>query len=183
MYTFTDGIGAEEHIGFDVEGRPTLVTDKRGNVTRHWYDDFGRPVLSTSADTGIQVSRFDEADNLLERINGYGSILRYQHDAANRQTQRFDGVSTTTLTWDAENGKLIESSNANTTERFAYDQETRLIEHVRLIDGHSFRTAYQYDDLGRVTEKELPDGRRLYHWYHEDGVNRGSLRAITTPCR
>ena len=51
---------------------------------------------------------------------------------------------------------------------------------MRQIDGYQFRTAYRYDELGRLTDKDLPDGQRLSYWYHEEGVNRGSLRAITT---
>ena len=178
--TVTGGNGLTRRVELDAAGRFTSVSDQRGNVTRYWFDDFGRQVLQSSEDTGIQVSRFDAADNLLERQIGDGTTIRYQHDAANRQTERFDGVATTTLSWDAENGKLLEASNADTTERFTYDTELRLTEHVRQIDGYQFRTAYRYDELGRLTDKDLPDGQRLSYWYHEEGVNRGSLRAITT---
>ena len=174
-----DPDGASTRIGFDAVGRDVSLEDARGNETRYPTDDFGRVVLLDSPDGGRVRYRHDAADNRVEAIDASGRVTRFAYDAADRPISRTDVDGTTRWRWDETAGTLLEASNPVSTERFAHDAETRLISHVREIDGHRFETTYAYDARGRLSEKRLPDGRTLHHHYHEHGPNRGTLRAIT----
>ncbi|MFI0460315.1 MAG: RHS repeat domain-containing protein, partial [Candidatus Thiodiazotropha endolucinida] len=67
----------------------------------------------------------------------------------------------------------------NSHEGFAYDDQGRLIQHSRHIDGHRFITGYAYNAAGRLGQKTLPDGQILSYHYYKEGNQKGQLRAIT----
>lgn len=166
---------------YDAAGNEVAITDARTNRTEYLKDDFGRVVTLNSPDTGITRYRYDEVGNRIEKSNAGGATTTYTWDAANRMTgkQRPDGKYT--YTYSSVDGKLIESVAPETTERFNFDKEARLIRHEREIDTRFFVTEYDYDSASRLSVKTLPDGQVLRYHYRDDetGVKRGTLKAIT----
>ncbi len=177
-------------FGYDNKNRMTAVTDARDNKTLYWADDFGRRVANHSPDTGLTINRRDKAGNIVSVTDANQNTTTTTYDSANRPLLRSNRDGNTTFTWHPDNGKLAETTNQSTTERYEYNNEGRLTRHVREIDGHSFTTSYAYDARGRLSRKGLPDGSGLtYHYYtdHSTGnknntgqaSNAGRLRAIT----
>ncbi|MEW8179499.1 MAG: DUF2235 domain-containing protein, partial [Candidatus Thiodiazotropha endolucinida] len=76
-------------------------------------------------------------------------------------------------------GRLAQLTDGNSHEGFAYDDQGRLIQHSRHIDGHRFITGYAYNAAGRLGQKTLPDGQILSYHYYKEGNQKGQLRAIT----
>ena len=196
LMTLTEPDGATTAIELDANGRERALTDARENRTVTWRDDFGRVVLLDSPDTGTTVTEHDAAGNAVRRTHENGSVTTFAHDAAGRLVARDDvdghttwtygdggdgagGANTNGATAAGAHGRLIATSNATTTERFAYDVEGQLVRHARELGGHTFTTRYTRDGRGRLVDKHLPDGQTLRHHYHEAGPDRGRLRAIT----
>ena len=196
LMTLTEPDGATTAIELDANGRERALTDARENRTVTWRDDFGRVVLLDSPDTGTMLTEHDAAGNAVRRTHENGSVTTFAHDAAGRLVARDDvdghttwtygdggdgagGANTNGATAAGAHGRLIATSNATTTERFAYDIEGQLVRHARELGGHTFTTRYTRDGRGRLVDKHLPDGQTLRHHYHEAGPDRGRLRAIT----
>ena len=171
--------GSTTAILFDPVGEQISVTDARQNLTALPRDDFGRTVLLENPDTGREVYRHDLAGNIISVQLENEDIVRYRWDAANRLVEMQDADGRTYQVWDSKNGRLIESGNANSLERFRYDSNARLISHERSIDGISWDTRFGYDTADRLTDKWLPDGQHLHYHYYEEGENNGTLREIT----
>jgi len=171
--------GTATAFEYDAAGQEIALVDARDNRTLYLKDDLGRVVVHLSPDTGTTSYRYDAAGNRVERRDADGVVTRYAWDAANRLTLKASPDGAHRYVYDPANGQLIESASPATTERFGFDAERRLVEHERLIDGSSFTTTYGHDAQGRIETKGLPDGQTLRHHYHEDGEQRGSLRAIT----
>lgn len=182
-----DAVGKErfaedDSVEFDGFARIRTSTDARANRTETLHDDFGRIVRLDSPDTGVTVNVFDAAGNRIQRVHESGATTAYTYDAADRLATRTDAEGTTEWVYGTEggaHGRVIEARNDATVERFSYDAESQLVVHVREIDGHAFETRYTHDERGRLVDKRLPDGQTLRHHYHESGLDRGRLRAIT----
>jgi len=166
-------------VAFDAAGRDIALSDARGNTTRYPSDDFGRIVKLDSPDSGRVRYRHDAAGNRTREERNDGGTILYRHDAADRLIERASDDGTARWAWNEGTGTLVSVANASTTERFTHDGEARLIRHERDLGGRTFVTGYAYDTRSRLLDKTLPDGQRLRHHYHEHGLNRGRLRAIT----
>ena len=171
--------GAQTRIEVDVLNNVTSVEDARGNITRHFRDDFGQSTILVNGDTGVQIQDHDAAGNLVLRQDAQGRISTYRYDAANRLIERTDDDGITRWQWDVRSGGLAEVSNEDSVERFSYNISALLSSHVRIIDGHSFETTYRYDARDRLISTRLPDGQTLQHHYHDSGPNRGQLESIS----
>ena len=166
-------------LGYDITGKPTSVSDARDNTTQFIKDDFGRAVAVLSADAGVSRYGYDAAGNRIRWTNPAGNTTQYTWDAANRPLLIESRDGETRFSYDRRTGQLAQTSNPSTTERFEYDRDSRLLRHERVIDERSFVTEYGYDNQGRMTSRQLPDGQSLRYHYYEDGKMAGRLRAIT----
>jgi len=181
-----DNLSVNTSFNYGDKGQIFAITDARDNKSIFVRDDFGRTIVQHNPDTGTTHYKHDAAGNITSKTNAAGDTTVYSYDSANRvvmQSNR-DGVST--LTYHSTNGQLIEVANPSTTENFEYNDDSQLVFHSREIDGKHYTTRYEYDQRGRVSRKELPDGIRLrYHYYPSQSKggapsNAGNLRAITT---
>lgn len=166
-------------LTYDSKGQLSGFTDTLGNSTNEIKDDFGRTVLHDSPDTGITVYAFDNADNRISKLNSLGDEIQYTWDAGNRLLSERSKDGVTTHEYDQSNGRLVNSTVGNITELFAYNNDARLISHERKIDDVSFKTEFQYNTFGKLSEKVLPDGTAIQYHYHTTGIEVGALRAIT----
>jgi RHS repeat-associated protein len=149
--------------------QPLKFTDARGIESEYSFDDFGRLVSVGSADAGLTVFRYDAADHLTSKTNGYGtadtSTVEYRYDVAGRVIEQRAPEGKTTIRY-GKSGRPVQIVFPAGEERYDYDDNARLVAHTRTIDGHSFTTAYVYDERGQLSRKTLPDGQVLLYRYH-----------------
>lgn len=163
---------------YDVAGRLTAEVDARGNRTETIYDDFGRVVSLISPDSGISRYRYDLAGNRVRFVSGEGEVIEYEWDVGNRLVRETSIDGTTRFEFHA-NGRLSKTSNPDATELFEYDQHAQLTKHTRILAGEAYSTQVEYNQRGQVEKKVLPNGQVLRYHYYKDGLNIGTLRAIT----
>jgi len=168
---------AERH--HDHKGQEIGLTDVRSNRTDYLKDDFGRVVRLDSPDTGVSDYRYDAADNRIYKRDADGEVTTYNWDEASRLVRKESSDGVTTYAYDSATGQLVHTANIAGEESFSYNDEAQLVEHTRRIDDRTFVTAYVYGADGQLQGKTLPNGVGLRYHYHEDGANRGELRAVT----
>ncbi|MEW8105817.1 MAG: DUF6531 domain-containing protein [Candidatus Thiodiazotropha endolucinida] len=166
-------------LHYDEHGRASGLTDPRENTTQIVKDDFGHVIRQSHPDTGEVRYAYDRAGNRIQKTDAQDTTTRYRYDAANRLIEETSPSGTTTLDYDPNSGRLAQLTDDNSHEGFAYDDQGRLIQHSRHIDGHRFITGYAYNTQGKLSKKTLPDGQVLTYHYYEDGNQKGQLRAIT----
>ncbi|MCG8064892.1 MAG: DUF2235 domain-containing protein [Candidatus Thiodiazotropha endolucinida] len=166
-------------LHYDENGRASGLTDPRENTTAQQKDDFGNTIRQSHPDTGEVRYAYDSAGNRIEKTDVQGITTRYRYDAANRLIEEITPSGTTSLDYDPNSGRLAQLTDDNSHEGFAYDDQGRLIQHSRHIDGHRFITGYAYNTQGKLSQKTLPDGQVLSYHYYREGVQKGQLRAIT----
>jgi RHS repeat-associated protein len=163
-------------------GEAAGVVAANGARTTSDIDDFGRTVRVSSPDTGVETARYDEANRLLERIDAAGNRTSFQYDLLGRLVSRRtvnparpDDVED--ARWTFHGTLLVQSANRHQSDSYRWDAEHRLSEQTtRLarLDGgsssHEFVTRYSYDNVGRLSEKRLPDGLVVVHQYDAHGA-------------
>lgn len=165
-------------LSIDAFARLNVASDARRHRTGYRYDDFGRLVEVASPDGGTTRYAYDEADRLTLKRMPAGAAIRYRYDAAGRIGEVLRPEGPVRVEY-APHGRPTRIAYPEGEERFAYDAAARLTEHVRLIDGHRFITAYRYDARGQLVEKRLPDGQRLVYEYRGPLHPRaGTLAAV-----
>lgn len=176
---YSDANQAVTRMLLNMDGKPRLTTDANGNSTLTLRDDFGSVVILASPDAGWVDYAYDVAGNRIGSTLADGTEVNFKFDAANRVIERDDGEGVTRWIWNEQSGRLSEASNLTASEFFEYDDDARLVRHARVMDDREFITGYEYDSAGRLLIKRLPDGQLLRYHYHENGSDRGLLRAIT----
>ncbi|MET0005560.1 MAG: DUF6531 domain-containing protein [Candidatus Thiodiazotropha sp.] len=166
-------------LHYDENGRASGLTDPRENTTQIVKDDFGHVIRQSHPDTGEVRYAYDNAGNRIQKIDAQGLTTGYRYDAANRLIEETSPSGTTSLDYDPNTGRLAQLTDDTSHEGFGYDDQGRLIQHSRHIDGHRFITQYAYNAQGKLSQKTLPDGQVLSYHYYRDGNQKGQLRAIT----
>ncbi|MES9821297.1 MAG: DUF2235 domain-containing protein [Candidatus Thiodiazotropha sp.] len=166
-------------LHYDEHGRASGLTDPRENTTDLIKDDFGNLIRQRHPDTGEVRYAYDSAGNHIQKIDAQGVITGYRFDAANRLIEETTPSGTTSLDYDPNSGRLAQLTDDTSHEGFAYDDQGRLIQRSRHIDGHRFITGYAYNAQGKLSQKTLPDGQVLSYHYYREGTQKGQLRAIT----
>ncbi|MFV0371240.1 MAG: RHS repeat-associated core domain-containing protein, partial [Azonexus sp.] len=146
------------------------------------YDDFGRPVLTRSPDTGDTRREFDAANRLIAMSDAAGHHARYEYDPQGRILKQTitDAAGKKEITqWRYAGRQLAEVSHPAQRERFEYDAQgrrsARIVTLVTEAGEHTAVTRYEHDDSGQLTVVTLPDGSRLD--YRRNG--QGQVVALT----
>ncbi|MGN9841530.1 RHS repeat-associated core domain-containing protein [Nonomuraea sp. H19] len=121
--------------------------DERGNIisdgdSRFTYNQHGHLAAITNALGHTCSVRTDAAGLPVEVTDALGGTTRYERDAFGRATAITDALGNTTrYTWTVEGKPASRTLPSGVTERWRYDGENNLIEHV--------------DALGRATHTEV----------------------------
>ncbi|MFZ2444934.1 MAG: toxin TcdB middle/N-terminal domain-containing protein [Syntrophobacteraceae bacterium] len=188
----------------NTKGRPTKVTDASGNTTTFSYDYAGRVTVSTCTIDGYDYTvkkTYDDLgrmtsirypDNALVNYtydNGgntwmagsYGTFLDYNAmGQPGRIKFRYDGaeISTTLLTYYAENGRLKDlTTPANgSAQHFSYEYDKW--GNITSINDHNNPSQYQeftYDGLNRLLTAQSPSYSPITMEYDTTGnITRNS---------
>lgn len=168
--TIIDALGGEEHYTYDALGRVISKTDREGFVTRNSYDGRG---------------------NLSGILYGDGKRVELEYDALSRLIQVKDWLGTTSITRDRKGnpvrvldyegretryewGSLGEKKSMTYPDgrmvHFSYDgmlrPETMGI-HRKGEEEQTIR--YRYDEAGRLSGKEFPEGLKTTWLYNREG--------------
>jgi len=139
--------------------------DIHRRATTYVYDDFGRMTAEHSPVSGTTRFRWDEADHLIERVAADESVTRITRDPLGRAIRIRAGPEDGRIDWGIANRPTRITYRAG-EERFEYDAQARLTAHVLAVDGKQFRITYEFDSLGRMERKHLPDGTVLHYRYN-----------------
>ena len=176
--TVTNAVGHVTTFNdYDVDGRPTRITDPNGVATTLSYDIRGRLRMRTvnagARPTEATEFDYDNASQLIKVTLPDGSFLRYQYDAAHRLTEVGDSLGNVIqYTLDAMGNRIREdvfdpSDRLLRTQRRTYDALNRLSSDIGAM-GQRF--AHTYDGNGNLRTSVDPLGRNTALNY--DALNR-----------
>ena len=165
-----DALGNSSFQTNDSFGRPTSLTDRRGNTTTLEYAQLiGSPTLVTNPDLTTQQFTYDDLVRPLTQINELGVVVQtITYDDAGRQLSvaGADGQLTTYI----YDGDLLlsETVRINATEdqvtSYEYDANNRL---SRQTDGIGAVVELTYDPVGNVTSLKDPVGNITSYEFDE----------------
>jgi RHS repeat-associated protein len=169
---------------YDRAGNPETVTDPLGNVSKATYDAIDRPVAQTDANGNTTKFAYDDADRLT-KVTGPdapgGQSLVYTYDADGRVIKRTDPLGrVASIEYDRAGRTTVSTDPLGRRREYVYDADANLIEEVtaRIVEpgrpdpNRPARTVfYAYDNLGRLTGKQLGSGGVSYT-YGYDAKNR-----------
>ncbi len=158
--------------------RPEVSKGERVPGTQHLADDFGRVVLTRSADSGETIRQFDAADRLIAMRDALNNEARYEYDVAGRiikQSAQANNQAPIVTQWRYQGRRLIELSHPTQSERFAYDAQGQRSTRSVTLGGHTATTHYERDANGELTATTLPDGSRIAH----ERNGQGQITALT----
>ncbi|MFI5897483.1 DUF6531 domain-containing protein [Actinoplanes sp. NPDC051513] len=169
---------------YDRAGNPETVTDPLGNVSKATYDALNRPTAQIDANGNTTKFGYDEADRLA-KVTGAdatgGQSLVYTYNADGQVIKRTDPLGRVASTeYDRAGRTTVSTDPLGRRREYVYDADSNLIEEVtaRIVEpgrpdpNRPARTVfYAYDNLGRLTSKQLGSGGVTYN-YGYDGKNR-----------
>ena len=162
---FTGGVvsetGRDYDSGFEWVEDFAVVGLTRINVVRTYTDTFGQSVLAKFADNTFTRTVYDDAGNVVSRIDELGLETAFVYDDRNR-------LATRTLP-------------DNSVTSFDYDDAGNLT--TRAMPGN-LRWESNYDDAGRMEWEQLKGSggvvsRRIDYDYYSSGDSLGYLEKLT----
>lgn len=175
-------------------GKPTKVTDFKGNVTQMVYDGKGRLTTTTYADSSTNQLGYDafnrvnqQTDALgrmkTKQFNGQGNMLSvalpapsasatqpkqtYTYTQTGELASETDPLGRTTRYEYNALGHLTRKTLANgQSESYTYDQYGRLL---TITDMSGATSRLVYDQLGRVKQRKLSDGNTVNYTFTASG--------------
>ena len=149
----------------------TSTTYGPDRISRNTYDSLGRVTKVESA-----VGTTAAADEVRTAYTANGRVDYVIDAETNRTTYIYDGFDRLSQTRYPVTTKGANSSNASDYEGLTYDARSSVTQR-RLRDGTTI--GYSYDDLGRLTAKDLPTGETDTSYTYDllgraTGVTQGS---------
>ncbi|MCS5508842.1 DUF6531 domain-containing protein [Curtobacterium flaccumfaciens pv. flaccumfaciens] len=204
LQAVTDPAGATWRREYDVVGELTATVDPTGvrqefsddvatgvatlrgafDTATVRFDEYGRPVESTSDETGSELITYDAAGRPVELVDGEGGLTRlerdlagrvvalvapsgarstYEYDACGRPAAATDAAGArTTLTYDADSRVVARTLPTGEVEEITYDAVGRVV--TQSIPG-SGTARFRYDQAGRlVSSHDARFGRRRFRY-------------------
>ncbi|MFA0848587.1 DUF6531 domain-containing protein [Curtobacterium sp. WHRI 8282] len=148
------------------------------------FDEYGRPVESTSDETGSELITYDAAGRPVELVDGEGGLTRlerdlagrvvalvapsgarstYEYDACGRPAAATDAAGArTTLTYDADSRVVARTLPTGEVEEITYDAVGRVVTQTTPGAGTA---RFRYDLAGRlVSSHDARFGRRRFRY-------------------
>jgi len=134
--------------------------DTRGRKTEE------RDVLNETEEY-LTTFAYDEAGNLVLKVDKEDKETRYEYDALNRLKKVIDLDLNETKYFYDDRDNLIRLEDAkNQTTRFEYDRNNRLKKEIRPMGEETF---YEYDEVGNLVKKTDPKGQVTEYGYDDAG--------------
>ncbi len=154
-------------------------------MTQYWFDDFGSRVATTSPDTGTTINLFNEAGNIIQKVDAKGTIINYTYDAANRPTSisfPADPAQNVTYTYDSTVvtngiGRLTGRIDPSGSYVFYYDSQGNMNREDKTTSGVTYTTQYTYNKDNALTSITYPSGRVVTYSLN----TAGRVSQVSTP--
>ena len=161
----TSGAGTIEY-SYNPDGTLAWVEDALNNRTTFVYDDRGREISRTDADSKVWASAWDDAGELASTTDPLNRTTSYTYDDAGREATVADPSGRTrTNTW-TPGGLLDGWSATDGTHTLANDitYDTAGRRSAATLGGRTWN--YTHDAAGNLTGQTDPDGR-VQSWMYD----------------
>ncbi|HKX29151.1 MAG TPA: RHS repeat-associated core domain-containing protein [Blastocatellia bacterium] len=201
-----DALGYTQRFAYDTEANLIEIHNERGDVNQFLYDELDRVQREIGFDGLIWDYDYDPASQLIARTDPAGRLTRFIRDRQGRLIERHrpDGTTITfaydsigrlvravapdselifrrdplgRVTWEAQNGKVIEHeydalghrikrrSPSGQTVEFSYTADSQL-DRLQTPCGS---IAFEYDRSGRLTKQRFPGELEESFYYDRCG--------------
>jgi RHS repeat-associated protein len=151
------------------------VIDPAGKQTDYVNDDFGRLVKVISPDTGTTLFNYDEAGNLIRKIEAFGTGAQretnYTYDGLDRLlTIDLPTNADWTFTYDTDaaknqKGRLAKATNGIVTTDLEYTARGQLAKESTTYNARRYDVTYTFDAAGNVATIQTPSGTVMTYRY------------------
>lgn len=148
--------GSIERYEYDARGNRTLIYGRTADETRMRYDDIDQMVERIDPVGGRWLREYDDAGNVVLEMDPLGRETRYHYDDAGRATQIVDakgGIKK--LAYDAFGNLTRYTDCSSKTTHWVYDPDGRLLE---IRDAAGGQTEYKYGSNGQLAFVATPAG-------------------------
>jgi len=183
-----DANGIRTEFSHDIEGRESVVTNRRGYITRYFYDDRGNVTVKVDSD-GATVYEYDQWDNLLSTMNPLGEMSYATYDdRRNQLTQTDDLGNSVSFEYNPRGQETkIYDARGNAPFENTYDIVGNLLEvkdplgntatqdfnakgqMIKLTDALGHITSFTYDDVGNKLTETDSEGHVTRFTYDANG--------------
>ena len=172
---------------YNALGEILEAIDQAGNVLRSAYDLMGRRTSLESPDAGLVEYRYDEAGNLISKLDANlrrrGESITYRYDGYNRLEQvDYPRSRDVHYVYGAPGasghgaGRLLELADESGRVQYRYGRLGEMVAMSRRIDrltpsapAVEASYGYLYDYLGRMEQITYPDGEVVHYGYDRGG--------------
>ncbi|ROP72229.1 DUF6531 domain-containing protein [Curtobacterium sp. PhB115] len=161
-----DPTGVRREFAADVATGVATLRDAFDAATIR-FDEYGRPIESTSDETGSELITYDAAGRPVELVDGEGGLTRLERDLAGRVVALVaPSGARSTYEYDAcgRPAAAIDASGARTT--LSYDADSRVV--ARTLPTGEVE-AVTYDAVGRVVTQTTPGSGTARFRYDQAG--------------
>jgi RHS repeat-associated protein len=182
------GVDAITRYEWNPLGKLVRMVDANGHERTFVHDGLGRRTDLTDPDAGHWRYTFDDADNLVERIDSKGQVVRWRYDQVDRpyleEHVGADGSSTRYAQWHYDtspSGRALENVKARLawveslagSDYHSYDAQGRLVMTEAVIDDRAYTTRLAYNALNNEVSRTYPDGSVLATRYNARNLVSG----------
>jgi len=175
-----DQAGIPIQFTYDTAGHLTKVVDPRGFATEYTYDGFGQLWKLVSPDSGTTSYQYNAGGQLAATTRADGTVIAYTYDSLGRATKAVGGADERGFVYDSCGTGFLceawsgESGAVQTSSRFTYTADGRLLTRTDAVQGAQDVTQYSYDTVGRLNAITYPSGAVVGY-----GYDTGRLTAIS----
>ncbi|PIQ77845.1 hypothetical protein COV82_02515 [Candidatus Peregrinibacteria bacterium CG11_big_fil_rev_8_21_14_0_20_46_8] len=178
-----DPSGAATGYLFDAAGNVTRMTYADGTAVNYEYDAGNRRTVVRDALAGERHFTYDAAGNVLSERDKSANVTNFVYDRLNRLVRETNALGTVTAYGYDLNGNRVSEVTSGKTRSWSYDALDRLQDMreggavletftydgagnvLTKTDGNSAVISYQYDELHRRTQENLPEGTAVIYSY------------------
>ena len=161
-------------------GQPSAVTSEGATVSIT-YDTAGNQTSLADPDAGTTTYSYDALHRIISQTDARGYETSFVYDGASRLTSKTIDGTATTYTYSA--GRLSQEQTAGRTVSYTYDNQGRLSQETRTMNGESPITfGYHYDNHGRLSGKDYPQGVSVSYVYDDHYSGQHIATQMGTRC-
>jgi RHS repeat-associated protein len=163
----TDALGGAQAKVYDVNFRPTSITDEDGDMTSlAWSGDGANLTQVVDAEGNQTDLTYDDLNNLTEVVDPRGFLTSYTYSGSlmTSSTDALGNMTTYSYTPEGYLASVTDARGHNTHYTYdAYGQRTSM------TDALGRTWTYTYDELGRLVETTDPLGRVNLNEFDDGG--------------